>query len=222
MSGYPVILDLTERLCVVVGAGTVGCRKTRGLLEAGAIVRLVSIDPPLDKAIEAQVELRLKPFASDDLDGAFLAFAATGDEIVDQSVCAAARCRGIPANSASRPENGSFRLPAVLRRGELLLTVATGGRSPALARLLRNHLAESYGPAWAEVVEILGRLRTRKLTGAQKKSYSYKVLDQLLTAGLTELVADGRTTEINTLLTRILGEELSLDDLGVNLRDASS
>lgn len=222
MSSYPVIFELAGRLCLVVGAGPVGCRKARGLLEAGAKVRMVSMHPPSDAELKTQVELRLRPFASEDLDGAFLAFAATGCDTVDREVCSAARSRGVPTNSASRPESGDFRLPAVLRRGELLLTAATGGRSPALACILRDRLAESYGPSWAVVVEILGRLRTRKLTGDQQTSYSHEVLDSLLAAGLVELVTAGRTADINHLLTRTLGEPTSLNDLGVDLRDSLS
>lgn len=219
MSDYPIIFDLKDRLCVVVGAGKVGCRKVRGLLAAEARVRLVSTSPPIDLKLTDQVELRVKAFAPTDLNGAFLAFAATGDSQVDQAVCIAATACGILTNSASNPVAGDFSLPAVLRRGELLLAVGTGGRSPALARVLRNRLEEQFGPEWVDIVEILGRLRTRELTDKGEKTYSHEVLDKLLDAGLAEHVAAGRTTEINTLLTLLLGETISLEDLGLLLRD---
>ncbi len=222
MSSYPVILDLAGRLCVVVGAGPVGCRKANGLLEAGARVRMVSKASPVEDGLAARVDLRIRPFAGDDLDGAFLAFAATGVASVDRLVCAAAASRGILVSSASAPDDGDFRLPATLRRGDLLISVATGGRSPALSTILRDRLAQSYGACWGDVVEILGRLRTRKLTGEREKSYSCEVLNKLLAAGLAELVAGGRTAEINNLLTRVIGEATSLDDLGVVLRDTAS
>ena len=222
MSGYPIILDLTDRLCVVVGAGSVGCRKARDLLSAGARVRLVSTTPPSDSSLTDQVDLQVKVFEPNDLDHAVLAFAATGADQVDQAVCIAAKERGIPINSAANPANGDFQLPATLRRGDLLLAVATNGRSPALARALRDRLAVDFGPEWAHIVEILGRLRTRKLTDKREKTYSYKVLDKLLASGLAEHVAAGHTAEVNILLTRILDEPISLEDLGLVLRDTSS
>lgn len=222
MNGYPIIFDLNGRLCVVIGAGKIGCRKARGLLAAGARVRLISATAPVDDSLANQVELQIKAFEPADLDNAVLAFAATGAEQVDRGVCLAAKERGIPANSASRPENGDFRLPATLQRGELLLAVSTNGRSPALAKAVRDRLAEDFGPEWAAIVEILGRLRTRELTGKRKKTYSYRVLDKLLGSGLAEHIAAGHTTEVNTLLTQVLGETLSLEDLELALRDISS
>lgn len=222
MSDYPIILDLTDRLCVVVGAGNVGCRKVRGLLATGARIRLISTGPPADAGLKDRVELRLKAFAPDDLEGAVLVFTATGVKQVDHEVCIAAKARSMPVNSASHPADGDFRLPASLRRGDLLLSVATNGRSPALAKTLRDRLAAEFGPEWADIVEILGRLRTRKLTDKREKTYSCKVLNKLLEEGLAEHVASAHTTEVNTLLTRILGEDISLEDLGLVLRDGSS
>ena len=222
VNGYPIILDLTDRLCVVVGAGNVGCRKVRSLLAAGARVRLVTTTTPSDVSLTDQVDLHIKAFEPSDLNNAVLAFTATGANRVDQEVCIAAKELGIPINSASSPADGDFRLPATLQRGELLLAVATNGRSPALAKALCKRLAVDFGPEWADIVEILGRLRTRKLTGRREKTYSHRVLDKLLEEGLAEHVAAGHTIEVNTLLTRILGETISLEDLGLVLRDISS
>ena len=222
VNSYPIIFDLTDRLCVVVGAGNVGCRKVRGLLAAGARVRLISTTTPADTSLADQVDLQIKSFEPADLVDAVLAFTATGSGDVDMEVCSAARARGIPINSASNPAQGDFHLPATLRQGDLLMAVATSGRTPALARALRDRLAKEFGPEWADIVEILGCLRTRKLTGIREKTYSHTVLDKLLEAGLAEHVAAGHTTEVNTLLTRILGETISLEDFGLVLRDGSS
>jgi len=221
LSGYPIILELSDRLTVVVGAGPVGCRKARGLLAAGARVRLVSIDPAA-LPLPAGVELRRKVFAAEDLDGAALAFAATGDATVDAAIVAAARTRGIPVNAAAAPAAGDFTLPAVLNRGDLLLAVATHGGSPALARLVRDRLAAAYGPEWGLVVEVVGRLRTRKLTESPSETYNSEILEQLLAAGLPQLLADRQAATVDRLLTRVCGVELSLAQLGLDLRDHSS
>lgn len=219
MTGYPVILELHGRLAVVVGAGVVGRRKTAGLLAAGARVRLISADPVPAGCWQEAVELHLREFHPHDLDGAVLAFAATGVTAVDHAVLAAARARGIPANLASDPESGDFTLPAVYRQGDLLLAIATGGRAPALATALRDRLAEDFGPEWALLVTIAARLRTEKLTDSDKNIYSHKVLTDLLDSGLPDLLARRDRPGIDHLLTRVCGRDVTLAGLGLTLPD---
>ncbi len=219
MPGYPVLLDLRDRLVVVVGAGSVGRRKIAGLLDAGARVRLVSRDPVPPTCWLCRIELHLRPFHPDDLDGATLAFAATGSAEVDGEVLAAARARGIPANLAAAPDAGDFTLPATLHLGELTVAVATGGRAPALAALVRDRIAAGLEPEWGLVLEIAAALRREKLTGSRQRVYSSKVLEELLHAGLLELLARRDTEVINHLLTRVCGRTLSLAGLGLTLPD---
>ena len=219
MPGYPVILSLAGRLAVVVGGGAVGRRKVAGLLAAGARVRLVSRDAVPPSCWQAPVELHLRPFHPADLDGAALAFAATGVAEIDDAVLAAARARGIPASLAARPDAGDFSLPAVLRRGDLLVAVATGGRAPALAAALRDRLEAALGPEWSLVMEIAARLRTEKLTVSNETAYSHKVFVELLDAGLTDLLVRREEAAINHLLTRTCGREITLAGLGLTLPD---
>ncbi|TLM62815.1 MAG: bifunctional precorrin-2 dehydrogenase/sirohydrochlorin ferrochelatase [Deltaproteobacteria bacterium] len=219
MGGYPIILDLADRLAVVVGGGAVGRRKVAGLLEAGARVRLVTREPVPPGCWQQPVELRLRPFHPVDLDDAAIAFAATGIAEIDRAVRDAARERRIPVNLAASPADGDFALPAVLRRGDLLLAVATGGRAPALAGVVRDRLAAGYGPEWGLAVEIAARLRTNKLTASSENVYSYKVLADLVDNGLIVLLARRDETGIGHLLTRICGRETTLAGLGLTLPD---
>lgn len=219
MSGYPIVLDLRGRLTVVVGGGSVGRRKVTGLLAAGAAVRLISRDPVPPACWNQPIELHLRPFHPADLDGAALAFAATGLAAVDQAVLAAARERGIPANLATDPASGDFTLPAILRRGDLLVAVATNGQAPALAKLVRDRIAAGLGPEWGLAVEIAARLRTNKLTASLGNVYSYKVLAELVDSGLVELLVRRDETEINHLLTRVCGRDITLAGLGLTLPD---
>lgn len=219
MPGYPVILDLRDRLVVVVGGGAVGRRKVAGLLEAGARVRLISRDPVPATCWQQPIELHLRPFHPTDLDGAALAFATTGSADIDQAVLKAARARGIPANLATAPETGDFTLPAALHRGDLTVAVATNGRAPALAALVRDRIAAGIGPEWGLVLEVAAALRREKLTDCRESVYSSTVLAELLDAGLAELLARGETQTINHLLTRVCGRTLSLAELGLTLPD---
>jgi precorrin-2 dehydrogenase/sirohydrochlorin ferrochelatase len=222
VSGYPIIIDLHDRMAVVVGGGSVGRRKLAGLLAAGARVRLISCDPVPPACWQPEVELHLRPFHPEDLDGAALAIAATGHREVDETVLAAARERGIPANLAANPAAGDFTLPAVLRHGDLLIAVATDGRAPALAAVIRDRLAASFGPEWRLVVEVAAHLRTEKLTTSDESVYSYKVLAELLDNGLAELLARGTGEEIDHLLTRVCSRELTLGGLGMTMPDRTS
>jgi precorrin-2 dehydrogenase/sirohydrochlorin ferrochelatase len=206
----------------VVGGGSVGRRKLAGLLAAGARVRLISCAPVPPACWQPAVELHLRPFHPADLDGATLAIAATGVAEVDQAVLTAARERGIPANLAATPAAGDFTLPAVLRHGALLIAVATDGRAPALATVIRDRLAAEFGPEWGGVTEVAARLRTEKLTTSAECVYSYKVLADLLDHGLADLLARGTEEEIDHLLTRVCGRELTLAGLGLTLPDRTS
>lgn len=219
MPGYPIILNLRGHLVVVVGGGTVGRHKVTGLLAAGAQVRLISRDPVPPTCWSQPIELHLRPFHPADLDGAALAFAATGVTEVDRAVLAAARERRIPASLAAFPEEGDFTLPAILRRGDLLIAAATAGQAPALAQVIRDRLAASHGPEWALVVEIAARLRMKKLTTSAENVYSYKVLADLIDGGLAELLAHRNGEEIDHLLTRICGRDTTLAGLGLTLPD---
>ena len=157
---YPIFLDLSERRCVVVGGGEVANRKARKLLQARAEV--VVISPEVMPELESvAAEVHRRTYEEGDLEGAYLAFAATDAREVNAAVAGEAKERGIPVNVADRPSDGDFALPSVLRRGRLQVAVSTGGASPALAREIRGELEEIFGPEWAGLVE--------ELYGARRK-----------------------------------------------------
>jgi len=217
MADYPLLIDLTERQCVVVGGGTVGRRKAEGLLAAGARVRLIDPQPLPDSELPAGIELVARPYRPDDLQNAFLVFAATGDRQIDQAVAAEARRGGALVNLPGDPDAGDFTLPALLRRGDLLLTISTAGRNPALAALLKDRLAEWLPPHWTTVLEILAALRDKHLANAAAIHYNRQTVDRLLRAGLAERVAGGDAAAIDQLLQENLGPGHSLHELAVEL-----
>ena len=107
----------------------------------------------------AAVEVRRRPYREGDLEGAFLAFAATDRREVNAAVAWEAQERGIPVNVADEPSEGDFVLPSTLRRGQLQVTVSTGGASPTLAQRIRLELEDIFGYEWAGVIEALHRAR---------------------------------------------------------------
>jgi precorrin-2 dehydrogenase/sirohydrochlorin ferrochelatase len=155
---YPIFLDLSGRRCVVVGGGEVANRKTRKLLQARA--RVVVISPEIQPELESvAAEIHSRPYSEGDLEGAYLAFAATNVREVNAAVAREAKERGVPVNVADRPSEGDFALPSTLRRGRLQVAVSTGGASPTLARRIRGELEEAFGPEWAGIVEELNTAR---------------------------------------------------------------
>jgi precorrin-2 dehydrogenase/sirohydrochlorin ferrochelatase len=159
---YPVCLDLRDRPCVVIGGGTVAARKVEGLLECGARVTVVAplLAPALQALLDAgQITARLRPYADGDLDGAALAIAATDEREVNALVAAEARARGVWLNAADDPERCDFILPAVIRRGDLQIAISTGGRSPALARRVREDLERLLPAEYADLLPLLADVR---------------------------------------------------------------
>jgi precorrin-2 dehydrogenase/sirohydrochlorin ferrochelatase len=145
-----------------------------------------------------------------------LAFAATDDRLVNAAVVREARQRGVLVSVVNAPDEGDFTLPALLRRGNLTVSVATAGSSPALAALLRDRLADQLGQEWATVLEIAAALRQKRLTLQGKTEYNQAILRRLLEGGLPDLIAGGDAPAVDRLL-QTIGEGCSLAQLGIRL-----
>lgn len=198
MRYYPVFLNLKGRLCVVVGGGDVAERKVRGLLRAGARVRVVS--PEITKGLEdltkeGRIELIRRAYRSDDLKDAFLAIAATSDMDVNRSVFDDAS--DIPVNVVDVPELCSFIVPSVVSRGALTIAISTSGVSPAMAKSIREELEDIFPEDIDSFFKFLEQIRTEiKKSGLDKQSRealfkeigSRRVLKRLLNRGVKDAI----------------------------------
>ncbi|TMB31645.1 MAG: bifunctional precorrin-2 dehydrogenase/sirohydrochlorin ferrochelatase [Deltaproteobacteria bacterium] len=135
---YPVFLRFQGRLAVLVGGGRVAAAKLSGLLAAGARVRVVApgVAPEIERP---EIEIRRRAFVPEDLDGAFFVVAAAPPE-VNRNVRLAADARGLFVNAVDDAKSASAFLGGVVRKGGVTVAVATDGRAPALAGLLREAL----------------------------------------------------------------------------------
>jgi siroheme synthase-like protein len=196
MALFPLFVELAGRPCVVLGGGTVAERKVAGLLEAGAVVTVVS--PSLTPALAAlassgriiHVE---RGYAPGDLAGASLAFAATDDGGINAAVAHEGRSRGVWVNAADDPAHCDAILPAVVRRGAITIAVGTGGASPALARAVRERVERALPEAYGVLAEIAGSVR-RELRAAGRRA-SAEAWQQALHEGLTPLLEGGGRDE---------------------------
>jgi uroporphyrin-III C-methyltransferase / precorrin-2 dehydrogenase / sirohydrochlorin ferrochelatase len=162
--GYPVLLDLGGRRAVVIGETAVREGKVEGLLAGGAGEVLVVADRPsgrLDalEALDDRVRVLRRAWEPADLAGAAVCVAASGDPAERSALAREARARGVLVNVMDDVPNCDWAAPAVVRRGELVLAIGTGGASPALARKLRMVLSEEFGPEWVEVLAVLRSVR---------------------------------------------------------------
>jgi len=164
--GYPIALELAGRRAVVIGADAVAQGKAAGLLAAGATVTVLATGPAaaLDRlAAEPGARVLRRGWRPEDLDGAAICVAASSDPGERAAIAAAARARGVLVNVMDDVPCCDFAAPAVVRRGDLVVAISTGGRSPALARRLREELADRFGPEWADAVGVLGKVRAATL-----------------------------------------------------------
>jgi siroheme synthase-like protein len=155
------MLDVSNRLVVIVGGGGVAARKARGLLDAGA-TRIRAVSPAFCENLPPEVERVERPYGAGDLDGATLAFAATDRPEVNEAVVRDANRLGILVNRADADDDapGDFSTPAMLRDGALLITVSAGG-SPALAAAVRDGLRSRLDRKWVAMAEAMRDLRPR-------------------------------------------------------------
>jgi siroheme synthase-like protein len=196
---YPVNLVLDRQPCLVVGGGRVAVGKVRGLLEAGARVTVVAleIDPALT-ALASEVDPEDDPvltivrraYRRGDAVGSRFVIAATGDPDVNQAVYDEADAAGIWINAADDPARCSAVLPARIRQGRLLVTISTGGHSPAVASWLKERLAAEFGPEYDQLIGLLGEARKE----VQAQGLGTEELDwrRALDSGILDLVRAGR------------------------------
>ena len=158
---YPVNLNLNGRACLVVGGGSVAARKVASLVVCGADVTVVAprVDPAISDLTSVTIERR--PYRRGEAARYRLVVTATDDPAVNQAVYDDAEAAGVWVNSADDPERCSFTLPAVVRRGPVLLTASTGAASPALSAWLRGRLEQEFGPELADLAATLAVQRAR-------------------------------------------------------------
>lgn len=155
---YPILLDVSDRLAVIIGGGEVAARKVKGLRDAGA-QRVRVVAPKFSAAFASSIERIAQAYRAQHLDGAALAFAATDQPEVNDAVVRDARARGILVSRADAEDDepGDFILPAKFVEGSATVTVSTG--SPALAGLIRDELKTRWDPRWTKMGDAMAELR---------------------------------------------------------------
>lgn len=195
MKYYPIGLHIEGRRCLVVGGGKVAERKARGLIECGALVTVVSpeLTPGLTSlASDGVIHWQPRGYDADAAAGFFLVMAATDDPQVQDQVQSDAQRGQVLLNVADVPEKCNFILPALVRRGGLTVAISTSGKSPALAKKLRQEIEEWLGPEYETVVEALGMIRPHILAWGRPQAENEKIFQGLLDLGIVEKITRHR------------------------------
>jgi len=210
---YPLNLDISDQLCLVIGGGTVASRKISGLLPCGARVRVISpeICPSIRGMVEEGVlEWKQRKFMTGDVTGAKLVFAATDNDTTQTKVVEEARAAGIPVNVVTHPENCTFHVPAISRQGELLISVTTGGGSPALAARIRKELQKHYGAEYGDFLLLLAKIRKQVIHSSDYSDEHKQVFQKLVNSDILVCIKEQRWEDLTQLLQQILPPEIDI------------
>jgi precorrin-2 dehydrogenase/sirohydrochlorin ferrochelatase len=205
-TGYPAILLLEGRLAVVIGGGQVAERKVRTLLDAGAKVRVVSSEVTKGirkRADSGDIELVERRYERGDLAGSAAAVAATDDEEVNRGVFAEASDAGIPVNVVDNVSLCTFIAPSIIRRGDLVVAISTGGAAPALAVRIRERLESEFGEEYERFLSLMAELREQiNVPGDQddRAKAWYRVVD----SDVMDLVRAGEMDRARERATQLL------------------
>jgi len=208
---YPVFLDIRDKKCVIVGGGEVAARKAERLLDCGAKVFIISpqLTPELAALKEKDIISHIATeYAGDLITGAALVIGATDDEKTNAAISLDARSKGIPVNIVDDPQKCDFILPSLVQRGDLAITIGTGGKSPALARHMREELESKYGKEYEIFLNILGNLRVKMV---KNEGIGRDWFESLLAAGILDSIKEKNVEKVKKTVHEITGEEVKIE-----------
>lgn len=206
---YPIFIDVENHDVLIIGGGAVCARKAEAMMRYGA--RVTVIAPEVTEEITSwakkrRLRVRRKEYEAADLNGASIVIASTDDPRINERIARDCRRRKIPVNVVDVTHLCEFIVPAIVQQGSIQLAVSTGGKSPALARTLKEDLQKFIGPEYAELNDFLGKLRpaAKKVlpTDADRKRF----FDGILAKGVLQMLREGRRKEAYATIARACQE----------------
>ncbi len=202
---YPIYLDIEDRAVLIVGGGEVCARKAETMLKYGGRVTIVS--PAFTDEIEGwaasgRVTVSRKLYDESDLAGAAIVIASTDDRCVNARVARDCRRRKIPVNVVDVTHLCEFIVPAIIESGSIQIAISTGGKSPALARTLKEDLKRVIGDEYAEVNDVLGTLRAGAKKTLPTDIDRKRFFDGIIAEGILEMLRAGKRREAYETIAR--------------------
>lgn len=198
VSLYPINLQIDNRPCIVIGGGNVAERKACALLSAGASVTILS--PQVTQGLAELIQNKKmnhvnRNYEKGDIDGFFIVICATDNRELNKLVAEEASKNGALVNVADAPALGNFTVPSQIAHGDLLITISTGGKSPALAKQLGQELAKQYGPEYGIYLELAAAARNKIKKKIQSSKEREAFWRQTIDQEVLELLKEGKIKE---------------------------
>jgi precorrin-2 dehydrogenase/sirohydrochlorin ferrochelatase len=203
MRYYPVFLELRDVACLVIGGGQVGERKVKTLQSCQARVYLISreLTPYLQVELQSGgITLLAESYETEFLRDMFLVIGATDDPELNGTIGREARERGILCNIVDDPKECNFILPALVSRGDLTIAVSTAGKSPALAKKIRQDLEKSFPEIYGPYLELLGKIRNEVLDRRRPQKENQETFEALISSPLLAWLEAGTLEPVYDLL----------------------
>jgi precorrin-2 dehydrogenase/sirohydrochlorin ferrochelatase len=212
---YPLFLDITDRRCVVVGGGDVAERKVERLLDSGASVVVVgkTLTPGLETM---KKEGRINHIDADYdqafINNAFLVIGATDRDDVNAEISRDGREKGILVNIVDDPDKCDFVLPSLLKQGDLLIAISTGGKSPALAKKLREEMEQLFGTEYRTLLEVMGQLREKLVVKGRSSDENRRLFESVVHSDILQHIKDKSWEKVKKIIYDITGENIKVGD----------
>lgn len=158
MNRFPLCINLEDKRFLIVGYGRIAKRKLKAISEFTSNIKIITKDPT-EEELGKGIEIVNKCFDEKDLEGVNFVITATGNREQDEAVVASCKAKGIPVNAADDREECDFFLPGIIKRGDLVVSVSTSGKSPAYSRHLREQIEDVIPDNIEKILDILGKLR---------------------------------------------------------------
>lgn len=216
MSYYPVFLNLTDKEVLVVGGGLVAQRKVETLLQYGASISIVSrhLTPRLKELVEThRITFVGSEFTEDHLAVVFLVIAATDDPMLNHRVSLDAQERGLLINAVDQPEDCNFIVPSILRRGDLQVAISTSGKSPALARKLRQEMELQFGKEYEKLLLLMGSVREQVISRGLPQDENKRIFKKIVESDMLEAITRKDRERVKNILKSALGNKFNQDTI---------
>lgn len=207
MKHLPIFLNIRDKPCLVVGAGSIAARKIEILLKAGADVSVVANNIGSEVSeIEKQgtIHCLIRNYESADLKGAKLVIAATNDAELNAEISTMAQTNNIPVNVVDNPKLCSFLMPSIIDRDPVQIAISTGGASPVLARLIRSKLEASIPSAYGELAKLVESYRKNVKQAFANVDLRRRFWESVLEGPVAEFALSGRMNDAKSMLGELI------------------
>lgn len=185
---YPMMVNIEDKRITVIGGGKVAYRKAKNFISFGYTVEVIAPDVIEEfKNIENEIILTKDFYKEDYIKNSFIVVASTDNKNLNQQIGLYCKENNKLCNVVDNPSLSSYIVPSIVKRGDLVISISTGGKSPSLSAKIRNDLEERYNNDYEEYVNLLGTTRNKVLEKYENKVEKRKILNSLISMNLEEL-----------------------------------